>query len=217
VVHDWQQRLQQADEELRAANWKKGKSIADSLVRDMRERITGGEATASFLAAGLLLRAIGRAGLGETAAAAWDFGAAQSFNPTYSTVDLGPYGTAGSVLEAWRYEEAGPPAHVRQAGTVASAGEEGKFTPPRRISGAAPDYPNAKSRSCVQSAVVVHTVINEQGRPERPFVRPDIDPVLALAALDAVWTWRFEPAERDGKPVPVPFVLSIDFKVGRCS
>jgi outer membrane biosynthesis protein TonB len=63
---------------------------------------------------------------------------------------------------------------------------------------------------------MVSAVINERGKPESPSLPGETDPVLALAAFEAVRTWTFEPARQGGRPVAVFFVLTVNFKVQRC-
>lgn len=214
LILQWKDRLHVANEKLQEANWKKGFDIADAVLREMRDRIASGEASGSLLAVALLFRSIGEAGLGRTEDAAWDFGTAQALYPPYSRVDLKPYGAAGVVLDTWRYKDGAPTDPRRTAFDPAMAGVQ--VTPPRKIKGDSPEYPLAKANSCIEHPIVVQCVINEQGHPEYPYVSSDTDPVLALAAFDALRSWRFEPAQLDGKPVRVSYSLTFNFQVRQC-
>jgi hypothetical protein len=60
--------------------------------------------------------------------------------------------------------------------------------------------------------VLTQAVINEAGLTELPYVLQPTDPVLTLAALEALGTWRFRPATLDGKPVRVYFILTVNFR-----
>lgn len=214
LVLQWKDRLHVANERLQQADWKEGRDISDAVMREMRDRIVSGEASGDLLAVALLFRAIGEAGLNDAEAAAWDFGTAQSLYPGYEKVELEPYGPAGVLLDRYRYKNGTPPdpiAWSQNEGTT-----NGQVTPPRKIGGEMPAYPLAKARSCVQQPVVIRTIITEQGRAESPSLPAATDPVLALAAFDAVRKWRFQPAQQDGRPVSVAYLLTVNFKVRQC-
>jgi hypothetical protein len=204
--------LHLANESLQHQEWKKGRDIASSVLREMRDRIASGEASGDLLAVALLFRSIGAAGLNEEANAAWDFGVAQSLYPAYERVDLKPYGPVNDVLGSYRYTNGLPP-HP-----VATKTPEPSITvqPPKPLRRVRAEYPLAKRASCVQQAIAVGTVIDETGHTSLPFLPAPTDPVLALAAFDAAREWLFEPATLDSKPVAVKFLLTVDFKIRGC-
>ncbi|HXT22439.1 MAG TPA: energy transducer TonB [Thermoanaerobaculia bacterium] len=214
VAVQWKDRLHEADVQLRAGDWKKGTAMADSTLREMRDRIASGDASGSLLAVALLLRAIGEAGLGDSESAAWDFGAAQALYPDYSRVDLKPFGDVAAMMDPWRYKGGAP--SLQHGPIPEGSAPSTEVTPPRKIAGKQPEYPYAKARACIQSPIVVHTVIAEDGKARFPAIDAGADPILALAAFDALRTWRFDAAKRGGKPVQVFFDLTINFKVRHC-
>lgn len=65
MILQWKERPEVANPQLKLSEWPVGAAIADSVIRDMRERLGGGEASADLLAAAFLFRAIGRAGLDD--------------------------------------------------------------------------------------------------------------------------------------------------------
>jgi hypothetical protein len=211
LVADWKQRLRSADALLKEGEWRRGARIADSVLSEMRQRITAGEGTAPLLAAGLLYRALGQAGSGDLHSARWDFAIAQIFYPAYSRVALEPYGPAGEALDGWRTNGLTPVAI--ELGATSHAPD---VVPPRRIAGDDISYPVGKVSACVNGPLVVRAIINEQGLPEFPFVAPDVDPILALAALDGMKEWRFEPARQEGRPIRSTYVLTVNFKLPQC-
>jgi len=213
VIADWKARLLAANTELEASNWRKGASIADSVLREMRERIASGDESASLLAVALLFRAIGESGKGNLEDGAWDFGAAQALHPPYKHVDLTPYGAVAGLLDEWRYDSsANAAAHAAELVAMTDPA----ITPPRKLRGDPPSYPHAKSLACIHGPIVVQSVINAQGRLEHPYVAPGTDPVLALAAIDGIRDWRFVPAKRNDSPISVLFVLNVNFKLPLC-
>ncbi|HEV8241367.1 MAG TPA: energy transducer TonB [Thermoanaerobaculia bacterium] len=210
LMLQWKQRLKVVNEHLLAGKWEKGYSAADSVLGEMIDSITRGEASAPMLAAALFYRAIGEAGLGQVEDASWDFCAAQAIYAATAAVELEPYGEAVAGLDAWRYVDGAPP------DTVTPMPVDAQVVPPRRIAGDHPHYPFAKSRACVEDPVAMRGVIDERGRMNCPSVGPNTDPVLAVAALEAVRTWRFEPATRAGKPIAYSFFVGVNFRVERC-
>jgi TonB family protein len=212
LVLQWKSRLQVANASLKAGDWKKGRDIADSVLREMRDRIASGDASGDLLAVAFMFRSIGEAGMGEIESASWDFGFAQTLYPAYGKVDLEPYGAAGTLLSQQRYVDGAPPDPPRNQ-VDASVGT---VNPPRKVSGPTPEYPLAKAASCIEQKIVVRAFIDAQGRPEKPSLPPGTDPVLGVAALDAVRMWRFEPATQDGKPVRVILELTVNFHVRGC-
>ncbi len=84
---------------------------------------------------------------------------------------------------------------------VAELGEPG-VSPPRKLSGEFARYPEVARRRRVSGVVTVSMVISEVGLPEDLQVIESGGPLLDEAVLNAVAEWRFEPASRDGRPVP---------------
>jgi len=81
--------------------------------------------------------------------------------------------------------------------------------PMQLVSGSGPVYPpDAKTRG-IEGAVVVRYGVSLDGRVVNARVeRADPEGVFEDAALDAVRSWRYNPALKDGKAVAVENVLS---------
>lgn len=77
-----------------------------------------------------------------------------------------------------------------------------------------PDYPPSAMRAGEQGTVMVRVEVDANGLPtsvevaERSGSR-----ALDRAAVAAVRQWRFQPAQRDGQPVPGAVTVPIDFKM----
>lgn len=76
-----------------------------------------------------------------------------------------------------------------------------------------PHYPDDYRRARIEGIVIVETEIRDDGSIGEVHLRKSIAPELDMAAVDAVRQWTFKPATRDGKPVPVIFNLTINFKL----
>jgi len=84
---------------------------------------------------------------------------------------------------------------------------------PEKISGAAPVYTELARRSRVSGTVIVEVIIDEQGNVVDPRVLKGEPMGLDRAAVDAIETWKFKPAMKEGKPVKVYYVLTVNFQV----
>jgi periplasmic protein TonB len=93
---------------------------------------------------------------------------------------------------------------------AASAQARGSLEPPQRIRKVAAQYPKVAQMANVEGTVIISAVIDVDGRVTSPRVVHSI-PLLDQAALDAVRQWEFQPATRDGRPVPVSVKLSVAF------
>ena len=76
-------------------------------------------------------------------------------------------------------------------------------SPPRRVSGAAPAYPEAARKLRLEGTVIVEMIVTERGDPIDLTVVESAGEVLDAAVLAAVRTWRYAPAEKDGVKVRV--------------
>ncbi len=61
--------------------------------------------------------------------------------------------------------------------------------------------------------VIVEAIIDEQGNVMDAKVLKGLPMGLGQAAVDAIQTWKFKPALKDGKPVKVYYVLTVNFQV----
>lgn len=61
------------------------------------------------------------------------------------------------------------------------------------------------------TSVMVVFIVDERGRVQDAAVQSSTDPAFNNAALSAVKQWRFEPAQRKGKPAPDRMRVPINF------
>jgi periplasmic protein TonB len=87
--------------------------------------------------------------------------------------------------------------------------------PPRRVSGEALSYPPDARRRRQEGTVTVSMIVTETGEPVDIRILASAGRVLDDAALQAVRTWRFEPARKDGVRVRVRWVASHRFVLER--
>lgn len=73
------------------------------------------------------------------------------------------------------------------------------FQPPILISQVAPIYPLSAKASGLEGVVVIHVLIDKEGRVKSADI-VNGDPLLTPAALDAVRQWRYKPSTLGGAP-----------------
>ena len=75
-----------------------------------------------------------------------------------------------------------------------------------------PPYPESLKGSGIQGVVVIQAVIGEDGCTESVRVVRKLHPKLDELAKQAVDSWKFSPAMKDGKPVKVMIPIQVEFK-----
>ena len=76
-----------------------------------------------------------------------------------------------------------------------------------------PEYPEEARKARIQGRVILQVVIRKDGTVGdfKVLKEPAADLGFAEAAIAAVEQWRYRPATKDGKPVPVYFVVVVNF------
>ncbi len=76
----------------------------------------------------------------------------------------------------------------------------------------APPYPDSLKGSGIQGTVLVQAIISQKGCAESLHVVQKLNPQLDELAKQAVNSWKFTPATKDGKPVAVIVQIAVEFK-----
>jgi TonB family protein len=94
---------------------------------------------------------------------------------------------------------------------------DGLYTPgngvsmPRAIYAPEPEFSEEARRIKLQGEVTLLATIGVDGRPRNLIVERSLGMGLDEKALEAVRTWRFEPAKKDGHPVAVQMNIIVNF------
>jgi TonB family protein len=94
---------------------------------------------------------------------------------------------------------------------------DGIYTPgngvsmPRAIYAPEPEFSEEARRIKLQGEVTLLATIGIDGRPRNLIVQRALGMGLDEKALEAVHTWRFEPAKKDGHPVAVQMNIIVNF------
>lgn len=75
-----------------------------------------------------------------------------------------------------------------------------------------PPYTPEAHKAKLSGNVVLAVTVNPEGRVSRIKVEKPLGMGLDASAVKTVRTWRFKPAERDGKPVPVKVLIRVTFQ-----
>ena len=87
------------------------------------------------------------------------------------------------------------------SGELTAAGVDvGTFTPPKRIKGSSPDYPEAAARDGAQGTVLLECLIGESGAVDACVVSHSVHPAADRAAVRAIRRWRYQPARVMDQP-----------------
>jgi len=89
----------------------------------------------------------------------------------------------------------------------------GAVSAPRPIYTPDPEYSEEARKSKYQGVVVLWMVIGPDGRPQEIQVARRLGMGLDEKAIEAVRTWRFKPAEKDGHPVAVQMNVEVSFRL----
>jgi len=85
-------------------------------------------------------------------------------------------------------------------------------TPPQIVHRVEPQYPASTTRGRAAAAVVLDTVIPEDGTPKIVRVIQSVDWEVDEIAINALKQWRFSAAMKDGRPVKVRMNIAVNFR-----
>ena len=84
---------------------------------------------------------------------------------------------------------------------------------PRALHTPEPKYSRSAKNEGIQGTVTLSVVIGTDGKAHHVKVVKSLEPSLDANAIEAVKTWKFAPATKDGQPVAVEMRLEVDFKL----
>ncbi|HYH00662.1 MAG TPA: energy transducer TonB [Terriglobales bacterium] len=89
----------------------------------------------------------------------------------------------------------------------------GGVSAPRVLSSPDPEYSEEARKAKYQGTVVLWVVVGPDGRPHDIRVQRTLGMGLDEKAVDAVKSWRFEPARKDGQAVAVQINIEVNFRL----
>jgi protein TonB len=89
----------------------------------------------------------------------------------------------------------------------------GDITPPVVLYGPEPAYPELARKARLQGRVVVQAAIGRDGEVAAVRLIKGLPLGLSEAVVEAIRSWRFEPALLSGEPVPVYYNLTVLYEL----
>jgi TonB family protein len=84
-------------------------------------------------------------------------------------------------------------------------------SPPRPIYDPEPEFSEEARKAKYQGVCVLDLIVDPNGLPTNIRVASALGMGLDEKAIEAVKHWRFQPALKDGRPVPYEISLEVDF------
>jgi TonB family protein len=78
--------------------------------------------------------------------------------------------------------------------------DPGSFTPPKRVKGSSPSYPESAARDNAQGTVLLECVITEAGAVQGCRVTRSVHPAADREAVKTIQRWKYEPARVIAQP-----------------
>jgi len=84
-------------------------------------------------------------------------------------------------------------------------------TPPRPIRQTDPEFSEQARKKHFQGTCILGLIVGEDGMPRNIRIIKPLGHGLDEKAIEAVRSWKFDPARKDGKPVAVEIAVEVDF------
>jgi TonB family protein len=91
----------------------------------------------------------------------------------------------------------------------------GDVRPPVKISGNQARYTELARRARLQGVVILELIVDRTGKVTDARVLQPLPMGLDKAAIDAVITWKYQPATFRGEPVAVYYNVKVEFRLDR--
>lgn len=89
----------------------------------------------------------------------------------------------------------------------------GGVSAPKALYAPDPEYSEEARKAKYQGTVVLWLVVDAAGRPQQIRVQRALGMGLDEKAIEAVKQWKFDPAKKDGQPVPVMINVEVNFRL----
>ena len=84
-------------------------------------------------------------------------------------------------------------------------------SPPKPIYQPEPEFSESARAAMYHGIATLGLIVSAEGKPTKIFVLKPLGAGLDAKAVEAVQTWKFEPAQKDGQPVRVAIAVEVNF------
>ena len=123
---------------------------------------------------------------------------------TFRTVEPPPEKAAPEQMTETEAPLSGPPLKVG-----------GAVTAPKAIKMVDPEYSEQARKANLEGTILLSFIVDIDGHPKNIVVTRPLGAGLEQQAITAVRQWRFQPATKDGQPVPVEITAEVSFHLYR--
>jgi hypothetical protein len=197
VIDDWRRDQAAIEAMLQQKQYAEARKASIKLTNRMFDRLGTNPEASMLLARTVALRAAAEDGLGNVDDTNWYRQVAKALN---AQVVLPPMTTP--VPEAIVSHHIGFPS---------ADGVSPKIEAPKRIRKRDPERP-AVVNELGGAIAVLELVIDVDGMVRQPRIISSPAPTVSYSALEAIRQWRFRPGMMEGKPVPVIFRLTLNYR-----
>ena len=127
---------------------------------------------------------------------------------------------SSSVLAKWAQqvvEELEPMVTAQDAADQATVVDvdfrDPGVTKPKKLSAKQAQYTVRARSAFVQGAVVAKTILGADGQLAKIKILSGLPMGLSASAVQTLKTWKFEPTTVNGKPVPIHYTLTVNFRL----
>ena len=85
--------------------------------------------------------------------------------------------------------------------------------PPKVLYSPEPEFSNAARSIRYQGVVTLGVVVDKDGTTKKIRILSPLGAGLDAKAVEAVKTWKFQPAYKDGNPVPFEIAVEVNFNL----
>lgn len=86
-------------------------------------------------------------------------------------------------------------------------------SPPRAIYSPPPEYSKEARKKKIQGTCLLWLIVGTDGNPRDIRLQRTLGYGLDEKAIEGVKKWKFEPAQKDGQPVPVQINVEVSFRL----
>ncbi len=105
------------------------------------------------------------------------------------------------------------PGYGNEGGSGGVTSAYGRLTQPVLLRKVDPDYSEQARTAKIQGMVLVRLEVDEHGNPGNLRVAHGLGLGLDEKALEAIAQWKFRPGMRDGRPVAMPALVEVQFRL----